>query len=541
MALNHIMKQILTKPYINECLKQARYYEFCKDCDRALEALKPIWNDIEQPPDLDDLDEKTACEILLVCGGIISSYGTAHQKNHYLESANDMLSNARDLAISIGERDLIAESEKQIAVSYWRNGRYDNAVAYSNTVLTHYTEHEQLTNKICLLTQANLLMLHVGMGNAELAFEIFEKIKFFVDDNEDLWLKTVFYTQAAAMYVFTDKFAAAIPFLEKAIEFATLTNNDNYLGASLNNLANAYVNIGDTGSAAEYINQAAQHYLQTNQIFPYAVILETKSQILLQSGDLKNALPVIDESIAILSKGENYEYLCESLWTRFVILLKSGERYQAMRQYNDLISAVKKHLDAAAEESFIRKFDKLIFPIYGESFDDKEDNFRRHLLDEALEKGGGLVTATAKILNVDHQRLSKMVGKFPDLKEKHKVKFRTRRGNSPVKKEKTSIVETSFAFRLKSDSLKSINLKKKQVVKVEIMNLDELDFSKPVVIKDSNQVFHCGFLIDMFGIFAFQDENGDIDKTFVSQDVMLAGQIVGVFDANADCFVPLNL
>lgn len=524
---------------LRRILKQIRFYEYCKDSERSLNALKPIWINIEEPPDLDGLSEILACEVLLLCGSVISSHGTTRQKKHYQEMANNMLSNAREMAIAIGERNLLAESEKQIAVAYWRHGQYENAIAYSNTVLSHYTELEQLTNNICLLTQANLLMLHLGVDDPASAFKTFEKIKPFVEDSDDFRLKTIFYNQAAGIYVYSDKFEAAIPLLEKTIEFATLTKNTSLLGNAFNNLANAYIRSGHSKEALEYVNKAIGMFLKINQLFYLAVSLETKSQIYLRTGDFKEALFVINESVALLEKGENYPELCESLWTRIEILAKSGERLKALRQYNNLVLILNKHLSLAIEDFYLAKFDKLLYLINGSHFDDVETNFRKHLLDQALGRGGGIITATAKLLEVDHQRLSKMVGKFPDLKNKHKVKLITRTGNSafnPKSKSKKN-PEPPMVMKLKTDRLKHMGLPKGTAVRFTRCPVRELDLSLPIIIQDADRKYHCGFLVDAFDMFAFEDGLGNIEATFLVSEILDAGQVVEVFDENTQEFI----
>ena len=530
-------KVTLTESYLTECLKQARYYEFCKDCERALTVLQPFWSDIEEMPLVEDLPPPAACEVLIVCGSVISAYGTTHQKISYQQLADRILSRAREIAIEIGERDLIAESEKQIAVAYWRHGQFENAVAFLNTVLAKFTELEQLTNQICLRAQANLLTLYVSVGQPEVALKKIQEIEPFIEESDDLWAKTGFYNQAAGVYCFCGRFELAIPFLQKAIEYATLTKNNTYLGNALNNLANAHLNLDQPYEAMSYIGEAITLFLSTNQIFPYAQTLETKSQIFIRLGKFKEAMLTIGESIEILEKGESFANLCESMWTRAIILVKSGEMQQAIRQYNNIIQIVKTHLNLATEDFYIAAFSKLLYLETGSSLDEKETAYRRHLFDEALGASGGIITTAAKFLRVDHQRLSKAVSKFPDLKEKHRVKIVVRRNTLPVRGKSKRTSQSSFAVRLRSDRLSSVGLRKGQVVNVHVQSLDELDLSKPVVIKDRKNFYHCGFLIDMFGMFAFQNENGDIDKTFVNGEIVVAGQIVGVHDPNTDRFV----
>lgn len=538
------MKITLTTSYLKECLKQARYYEFCKDSDRALTVLKPIWSNIEEPPNLDGLSRRDEWEILLLCGSVISTYGLTHQKKHYKELSADMLTRSRETAIAVGERDMIAESEKQLAIAYWRHGEFDNATAFLKTSLSHYSVAEQLTHPMCLYAQSNLLVLYVKTGQPEVACETIEKLKFFVDDSEDVWLKTGFYNQAAGVYVLLGNHAAAIPLLEKAVEYSTLSKNNPFLGSNLNNLANAYLHLPtpDYKRALTYIDQAIKLFLSINQIFPYALALETKALMLVNQGDVKNAMMLINESIGILEKGENYAELCDSLWTRIKILIKTSDTQEAFRQFNSLLQIANERLNLLAGEEYIEQFSKLVYLPVGRNLEEKEFNFRQFLLDEALAKCGGIVGTTANYLGVMHQTLSAMLKKFPALLEKHQVKLRTRTGGIPLSpKLKSHQSETGkFALRLQSNRLAYLGLTQGTVIEITHLRVEELDLSKPVVIQDIKKNYHCGFLIDAFDMFAFEDGRGEIERTLVLSEIINAGQVTGVYQPAKGKFVPLK-
>lgn len=528
------MKKItLTNAYLQECLKQARYYEFCKDADRALSVIEPIWSNIEETPDTSGLSERDAWEVLLVCGSVISSYGSTHQKKHYQELAADMLTRALDAANKIGDRDLIAESEKQMATIYWRSGQVDNAVAFLNTAINKYTEAEQLTNTICLLAQTNLLMLRVKNNQFESAFITFEKLKPFVDGSNDLHLKTTFYNQAAGIFVSTGNFKAAIPLLEKAVEYSIAAKNNTYLGSNLNNLANAYIKlpIPDTKMALKYVDDAINLFLSINQLFPYALALETKAMIYAQTGDYKKSLLLIGDSIKYLEKGENYVELCDSMWTRTEILAKTGEKKQAIKQFNELLSVANQNLSLLNVDEYIDQFGKLFYLPTGKNLDEKETNFRRHLLDEALASCGGIVTTTANCLGIMHQTLSAILKKFPALVEKHQVKLRIRNSAPQTAKVKENkVIDDFFIMRLQSDRLKHLGLSKGKMICVNRATIEELDLAKPIVIQDSEHQYHCGFLVDAFGMYAFEDGRGSIERTFMPSEIIQAGQPLGFYN-----------
>ena len=542
------MKVTLTESYLNECLKQARYYEYCKEPERALAILYPVWDDIETPPRIEGLSDRLAWEVLLICGNVISVHGTTHQKKHCADLASDVLTRARELAIRLEDRDLISETEKQMAVVYWRHGQFENAIAYLNTVLSRYSEAEQLTNRICLLAQANLLVLYLSTNELAVAFEIFQKIKPFVDESKDLWLKTTFYNQAAGLYVFTGKFNHAIPLLEKTVEYATLSKNNSYLGNALNNLANAYLNVPDTKKAIEYVNKAIELFLSINQVFLYALALETKSQIHVRDREYESALALIDESIDILQRGESYGELCESLWTRTLILAKTGEKKRAIRQFNRLIQIASENLNLVTTNRYTDKFSDLFYLSAGETLDEKEANYRSHLIEEALSACGGIVTTSAKYLGIMHQRLSVMLKRQPDLCEKYQVKLRTRSSSSANAKDEAEAAKCStagpgknlFALRLYSARLTYFGIKQGEIISVLRLPPDELDLSKPVVIQDNEKQYHCGFLVDAFGMFALEDGQGNMERTFLPVEIIESGQVVGIFDEKTRGFIPLE-
>ena len=77
-------------------------------------------------------------------------------------------------------------------------------------------------------------------------------------------------------------------------------------------------------------------------------------------------------------------------------------------------------------------------------------------------------------------------------------------------------------------------------VRFERCPLNRLDLSKPIVIQDANRQYHCGFLVDAFDMYAFEDGLGNIEATFVESEIFDAGQIVAVFDEDSQEFIPLE-
>ena len=544
------MKLAASENYLRECLKQARFYEFCTDAERALTVLKPIWRSIEEPPDIEGLDPVLACEILLVCGGVVSYYGQVQQKKAYQEVASDLLTRAREAAAEIGIRELIAEAEKQTALAYFRLGQYENSIAYLNTLLGKYTEAEQLTETVCLAAQTNLLMIYMGNGEPVTAYDLLRKIEPHIAASDDLWLKNMFFNQAAGVLLKAGNFNIAVPFLEKAVELSHINRNTAFLGNALNNLALVHLTLHDTALATTYINQAIEAYSRLDQVFFLGIVLETKAQIQIAKGNLKDALYSIEESIGILEKGENYPELAESLWTKTVIIAAQGDKRQTIRQFTRLMQIVESRLSLVAANFYTEQFSGLIYFRSGSDFYEQSENFRIQLLDYALGAGGGVVKATAARLGISHQNTSKLLKKYPELCEKHQVKLRERlappkartieKTISAVKKTGAPTVSETFALTLKSNRLEYLGLPESSLVEVRRADLSDLDLSKPVVIKDKQKNYHCGFLVDSLDMFAFEDGRGNIERIFVVSEIAEVGQIIGIYDEESENFISLE-
>ena len=522
--------------YLRELLDQARYYDFCTDGDRALAVLNPIWKNIEDAPNTDGLDETLACEILLVCGSIVSYQGQMRQRKSFQESANDSLTRARTIAEKLGDRELLAEAEKQMGLAYFRLGQYHNAIACFNTLLGNYSEGEQITKIVCLAAQSNLLMTYVKNDEPLLAFDLLNKIQPHIENCENLWLKNMFYNQAAGVHLKAGNFKHAVPFLEKAVELSHINRNAAFLGNALNNLALVYLTFRDPSMATVYVEQAIAAYSRLNQPFTLGVVLDTKAQIQIARNNLKKALLAIDESIEILKSGENYPHLVESQWTRTTILAKSGDDFNCVRQFTEMMQVVENHLNQATLDFYIKKFTRLLYLRSGDNFYDQSENFRIHLLDTALEAGGGVVNPTAELLGISHQNTSKLLRKYPHLCEKHKVKMITR-SPSPTTKSATTEAQTATVIKLNSARLKHLNLTAGDIVRFERCPIVALDLSKPVVIQDDDENYHCGILVDAFEMFAFEDGLGNIERTFLPSQILDCGQVTAVFDDRSQTFI----
>jgi tetratricopeptide (TPR) repeat protein len=314
------------------------------------------------------------------------------------------------------------------------------------------------------------------------------------------------------------------------------------IAAKMKTSALVYLETGEIARARVFIEEAIEVFTLLDQLFTKAMALETKAQILIAAGELDEARRAIDDSIRILEKSENYPNLVESLWTRILIKARTGEKLPAIKDFRRLSNIAEEHLEEKVADSYLEKFGRLFYLQVDGNFYEKGEDYRRHLIDDALSSSGGQVTATAKQLGISHQNTSLLLKKYPDLCAKHDVKLRKRTTDSRLpKKDQIKITsDDSFAICLQTDRPAYLGLEKGKVIDVRRRLIGELDLSKPVVVQDIHKKFYCGFLVNDFGMFAFEDGRGNLERTFLAGDISEAGQIIGVYDENLNDFIPLE-
>lgn len=421
------MNRVITENFIRECLNEARYHEFCGDFDRAQAILGPVMNNFIERQNSDELNSELNCELFLVYGSVVSYQGLTKKEKYLQETALDFLTEARRFAFEIDKRDLVSECEKQIGLCYWRLGQHDNALAYFETALGNYSLAERETNLICLATEIYLIGIYFDLQNVKAAKKILKKIEPRIAKSDDRWLQLKFYSESAGIHLKLGDFASAIPFLEKAIELSEITKNDAALANALNNLALVYLTTGETTEGRNCIERAIEIFTALEHTFMLGMALETKAQVLILSGAIEEAHETIEQSIEILARSENYVALAESLWTRIEILAKSGEKSEVIFQFVRLTELIKNHLGEESLNFYNEKFSRLFYFDTGRNYYEKTENYRKHLIDNALSSSGASVTRAAQTLGISHQNTSLLLKKYPDLCEKHKIRLRTRR------------------------------------------------------------------------------------------------------------------
>src|SRR2546427_12950720 len=97
--------------------------------EAAGEALSEFWPERDGPLNLSGLDEVTRAEVLLRVGALAGWLGSTDQTDGSQETAKDLITQSIELFQHLGLSERAAEARGDLALSYWREGSFDEARA----------------------------------------------------------------------------------------------------------------------------------------------------------------------------------------------------------------------------------------------------------------------------------------------------------------------------------------------------------------------------------------------------------------------------
>src|SRR6266436_4379279 len=109
------------------CCRLARQLEKAGEYEAACEALNEFWPKRNGSLSLNDLDEATRAEVLLRVGALSGWLGSTDQAAGNQETAKDLITQSIDLFQQLGLSERVAEARGDLALSYWREGSFDEA------------------------------------------------------------------------------------------------------------------------------------------------------------------------------------------------------------------------------------------------------------------------------------------------------------------------------------------------------------------------------------------------------------------------------
>jgi tetratricopeptide (TPR) repeat protein len=320
------------------CCDLAKKLEKAGEYDAAYEALSEFWPDRDQAPKTEGLDDLTTANVLQRAGALVGWLGSISQIADSQERSKNLLTRSLEIFEKAGQKVKAAEVLGDLALSYWREGAFDEARISLSTALSRLGNDDR-DLKAILLIRAGIV--EERTRRLQNAMHFYNEAEPLVESSNDHGLKGSFHAEYGLVFRRLATPENREDYLDRAlIEYAAASfhfeqaGNTRYLANVENNLGYLYFTIGRQKDAHKHLDRARHLFLDIKDIGTAAQVDDTRARTLLAEGRAADAERIIKQAIRTLERGGEKAVLAEALTTYGVVLARLG-RHARSRELLD--------------------------------------------------------------------------------------------------------------------------------------------------------------------------------------------------------------
>ena len=427
------------------CCELAQEFENKGEYEEARELLSGLWPEMGQRPEVADLEQDTAAEVLLRAGVLTGWLGSYHQITDPQEKAKNLISESLTIFEARKYPRKIAEAQTELAWCYWRTGEYNEALDCLKLALAQLPHDNDLRAK----TMLRIAVVEHFAGRSREALSILTDYADLFEKIHNDTLKGCYRQTLADALVKLWDAGGPRDYLDRSLlEYAAASYHFEQ-AEHRNYLANAENNLGFLLYKVDHYEQAHQHLDSARRIFARlkdresaAQVDETRARVFLKEKRDVEAEKLARSSVRVLEHSERHALLAESLTTHATALARLGQYGAALATFRralDLSQRIGAQVRAAevALTMFQEMGDRLAvveeqLPITGRKLSEEVRALEEKLIKHALEANQGSITYAARTLGMSYQALTYMLEtRHKDLvEERSPVRRRSRKQNA---------------------------------------------------------------------------------------------------------------
>lgn len=302
--------------------------------EAARKAMGALWQRIGERPQLNNLDQRTAAEVLLRSGSLTGWIGSANQIEGAQELAKDLITESINIFEEVGDTEKVAEASIDLSTCYWREGAFDEARITLQNLLSRLDNKYNEQKARALL---NCAVVETSLNRFNDALTILMESASLFGESQSHTIKGRFHYQLALVLRnlgslehredYTDRALLEYTAASYHFEEAGLTR---YQAAVENNLGYLFFTTGKIAEAHEHLDRARRLFSGLKDSVHTAQVDETRARVLLAQGRNVEAERVVRGAVRTLERGDESSLLAEALTTHGVALARL-ERYEEAR------------------------------------------------------------------------------------------------------------------------------------------------------------------------------------------------------------------
>jgi CheY-like chemotaxis protein len=310
----------------------AKQLEEARNFEAARDAMGELWNGVGNRPNLDNLDQLTAGEVLLRAGTLTGFIGSTKQIPSAQESAKNLINESITIFETFHEVKRVAEAQIEIAVCYAREGELDNARVMLSEALSRLDEADADLGLNALLRSAIVEKLASRFSDA---LNILTKAAPLLEVSTNPTLRGCFHNELGNVLRRLGEIENCVDYLDRAvIEYTAASfdfeqvGNARYQACVENNLALLYLGSNRLPEAHEHLDTAQALFTQLKDNVHLAQVEDTRARVMFAEGATARAEKVARSSVQLLENGGE-PILAEALITHGTILSHLGHDDEA--------------------------------------------------------------------------------------------------------------------------------------------------------------------------------------------------------------------
>jgi tetratricopeptide (TPR) repeat protein len=321
----------------------AKQLENLGNYEAAREAMGEFWQGIGIRPVLEGLESRTAAEVLLRVGALTGWLGSSEQAEGAQEKAKSLIYESIRIFEALPDEEKVAEAQTEIAVSYWREGAFDEARIMLQHALSRLDNTDSELKAVALLRSA-IVEGAAKRFNDALRIHI-EAIPLFKNIHNDL-LKGKFHHSFASVLNHLSETEYREEYVDRAlIEFTAASYHFEQAGHARfqacveNNLGFLYGTVGRFPEAHEHLDRAQALFTSLKDSVHLAQVDNTRAQVLLEQRKNAEAEKLVRLAVRVLERGGEQSLYAEALTTHGIALARLGRpmnAYEVLRRAVDV-------------------------------------------------------------------------------------------------------------------------------------------------------------------------------------------------------------
>lgn len=324
----------------------AKQREEVGNYESAREAMADLWGGVGERPHLENLDQRTAAEVLLRVGTLTGWLGSTRQIPNAQETAKDLLSESIAIFQTLHDLKKVAEAQTEIAVCYKRQGALDDARVMFAEALTRLDDSDGELKAVALLRSAVLEQIANRLNDA---LHILRTAAPLFEASTNHTLQGRFHNELGMVLKDLGITEDRPDYIDRAlIEFSAASFHFNEVGHARyhacveNNLGFLFGMIRKFVEAHDHLDRAQALFTRLKDNVHLAQVEETRARVMLAEGSISKAAQIAKTAVRILETADQPSLLAEALITYGTAQARLREHQQARATFERAI-AISEH------------------------------------------------------------------------------------------------------------------------------------------------------------------------------------------------------